>query len=478
VAWETNPTLGPGLKRRPRSLGSGPARVSQALEKDFPAHLERCRSFLRQRSISATGEGIKETAEMVSALIKELGGRVSLEGRPDFPIVYGRLDVGAPKTLIIYGMYDVQPAEEQGWLSPPFEAQTRDLPGLGECLIARGAVNSKGALAGVFNALLTISRVDRLPLNLIFTIEGEEEIGSPSFERFILDHQEELQAEAAADFDFSQDSRGKVSMHLGLKGIVYLDLVCQEDHGGGPDESIHGSVSAWVASPVWRLVHALASLTGRRENIKIPGFYENVADPSRADLTVLRRLARTFDEKAFLREMRSLHFKTGRHGIDLLKRGLYRPVININGIRSGYSGPGTKTILPRRATAKVDIRFGPNMEPEEVVEKFRRHLKRNGFDDIQVSVRDFYTWSKTDLTCQPVRRMIQAYRLQGLEPEVWPMATWGAPYFVFSRLLKLPVVAGGLGHGGRQHSANEYMTVKGLLDFEKFVADYLYLLAA
>jgi acetylornithine deacetylase/succinyl-diaminopimelate desuccinylase-like protein len=440
--------------------------------------LERCRNFLRQRSVSATGEGIKETAEMVGAFIKDLGGRVSLEGRPEYPIVYGRLDVGAPRTLIIYGMYDVQPAEEAGWLSPPFEARTRSLPGLGECLIARGAVNSKGALAGVFNTLSTMARVDRPPLNLIFTVEGEEEIGSPSFEQFILDHRDELKAEAAADFDFSQDSRGKVTMHLGLKGIVYLDLTCQGGPGGGPVDSIHGSVSAWVASPVWRLVHALASLTGRRENIKIPGFYENVAGPRRADLTILRRLAETFDEKAFLKEMRSLHFKSGRHGLDLLKRGLYRPVININGLRSGYSGPGTKTILPRRATAKVDIRFGPNMEPEEVVEKFKRHLESNGFGDIQVVVRDFYTWSKTDPASRPVKKMIQAYRLHGLEPEVWPMATWGAPYFVFSRLLKLPVVAGGLGHGGRQHAPSEYMTVKGLLDFEKFVADFLYLMAA
>ena len=175
--------------------------------------------------------------------------------------------------------------------------------------------------------------------------------------------------------------------------------------------------------------------------------------------------------------MKSLSFKYDRHGIDLLKKGLYSPIININGFNAGYSGPGTKTILPREATAKIDIRFGPNMEPDEVVEKFRKHLADRGFDDIEVVVRDSYTWSKTDASKAIVGKMIEAYRHHDVGPEVWPIATWAAPYFVFSRILRLPVVSGGLGHGGRQHVPNEYMTVRGLRDFEKFVATFLYLSA-
>jgi acetylornithine deacetylase/succinyl-diaminopimelate desuccinylase-like protein len=451
-------------------------RIHAAIAEAFPEHLERCRAFLRQESVSATGAGIRETAAMVKAFIEEIGGSAALWGDPSYPIVYGRFDGGHPNTLIVYGMYDVQPADESNWKSPPFAAEMHVLPGLGECVVARGAVNSKGALCGVFNVLKTLSRNGGIPLNLIFTIEGEEEIGSPQFENFICSHRQELRGQAAVDFDFSQDSRNQVSMHLGLKGIVYLDLSCRGGQRGGPVEtSVHGSVSAWIRSPVWRLLHALSSLTDNKENIRIEGFYDNVAPPTRDDLGLLRQLAQSFDEKAFLREMKSLCFKHDRHGLDLLKRGLYLPVLNINGFKAGYTGAGTKTVLPKKAVAKIDIRFGPRMEPEEVIDKFKRHLGANGFDDIEVRVRDSYTWSKTDFREPAVQTMIKAYRRHGLEPEVWPLATWAAPYFVFSRILRLPVVSGGLGHGGRQHAANEYMTVRGLLDFEQFVATFLYL---
>ena len=206
-------------------------------------------------------------------------------------------------------------------------------------------------------------------------------------------------------------------------------------------------------------------------------FYENVAKPKRKEAALLRKLAKRFDERAFLWEMKSLCFKYDRHGVDLLRTGLYSPIINIDGFHAGYSGTGTKTILPRKATAKIDIRFGPDMEPDEVVEKFRKHLADRGFDDIEVVVRDSYTWSKTDPSEPIVEKMIRAYHHHEVDPEVWPIATWAAPYFVFSRILRLPVVSGGLGHGGRQHVPNEFMTVRGLRDFEKFAATFLYLVA-
>lgn len=451
--------------------------IHHNIDENFSEHLERCRDFLRQKSISATGEGIRETAQIVREFIHEIGGEAKFEGSEDFPIVYGRVHTGSPKTLIIYGMYDVQPAEEQKWTSPPFEAEIRDLPHLGPCIIARGAVNSKGALAGLFNALRSMIKFDQIPVNLIFTIEGEEEIGSPHFEPFIWAHREELKGIGAVDFDFYEESTRKVSLHLGLKGIVYLDLICRGGKKGGPTESLHSSVSAWISSPVWRMVHALATLVDDSERITIEGFYDNVAPLSETDMDLLKKLGETFDEKAFLREMKALSFKYRLKGVELLRKGLYDPIINIDGIHAGYYGKGTKTILPRSATAKLDIRFGPNMEPEEVIEKFRKHLTQKGYDDIDVIVRDNYTWSKTDFKEEIVQKFIATYQEFGRIPEIWPMATWAAPYFVFSRILRIPVVSGGLGHGGRQHNPDEYMTVEGLRDFEKFVVTFLYKLS-
>ena len=452
-------------------------RIHENIDDHFSEHLERCRDFLRQKSISSSGEGIQETARLVGDFIREIGGQIKFCGDEKFPIVYGRVEGGNPKTLIIYGMYDVQPVDEPKWTSPPFGAEIRELPNLGPCVIARGAVNSKGALAGVCNALRAIQKVDRIPLNLIFTIEGEEEIGSPHFASFIREYQDELKGLGVADFDFSEDSRNKVSLHLGLKGIVYLDLSCRGGKTGGPTESVHSAASAWIASPVWRLIHALTTLADEEENIKIPGFYDNVAPISPKDLELLEKLKVTFDEKAFLKEMKALSYKHKLKGVELLKRGLYEPILNIDGLHAGYTGRGTKTVLPRSAHAKVDIRFGPNLEPEEVIRKFKEHLVEKGYGDIEVAVRDNYTWSKTEFHQAIVQKIIEAYRAHGVTPEIWPMATWAAPYFVFSRILKLPVVSGGLGRGGRQHSPDEYMTVEGLRDFEKFVVTFLYRLS-
>jgi acetylornithine deacetylase/succinyl-diaminopimelate desuccinylase-like protein len=453
--------------------------VHTAIDRDFDRHLAKCRSFLRFKSVSATGEGIRDTAERIKEILTNLGADVSLWGNPSFPIVYGRLNASAEKTLIIYGMYDVQPADEQNWISPPFEAKIRNIKGIGPCVIARGAYNSKGVLYGLFNALETIKITDSFPVNLVFVIEGEEEVGSPQFETFIRTHLDELQGLGVVDFDFFQDLKGKVAMILGLKGIVCLDIVCRGGKSGGPiGTSLHGSDSAWIASPVWRLIHALGLLTDRKENIKIPGLYEAVSPPSKKDLQLLKNLAQTFDETAFLKEMKSLCFKYDRSGIELLKKGLYSPIININGFKAGYTGTGTKTVLPRKATAKIDIRFGPNLEPDQVVEYLKTYFADQGYADIEVVVRDAYTWAKTDFSENVVQKMLQAYRLHGIEPEVWPMSTYAAPYFAFQRILGMPVVCGGLGHGGRAHVSNEYMSVAGFKDFEKFVATLLYTVAA
>jgi acetylornithine deacetylase/succinyl-diaminopimelate desuccinylase-like protein len=452
-------------------------KIYRHIDENFSFHLERVREFLRQKSISATGEGIRETAQIVKDFIAEIGGEAKYCGEVDFPIIYGKVNAGSQKTLIIYGMYDVQPVEEQKWSSPPFGAEIKDLPHLGPCVIARGAVNSKGALAGLFNALRSIVKLDRLPLNIIFTIEGEEEIGSPHFESFIREHRDELKGVGAVDFDFYEESKKEVTLHLGLKGIVYLDLTCRGGKKGGPTESLHSSVSAWISSPVWRLVHALGTLVDDTERINIEGFYDNVSLPSELDLHLLKNLKETFAEKAFLKEMKALCFKYSVEGVELLKKGLYEPIINVDGIHAGYHGKGTKTVLPRSASAKLDIRFGPNMEPEEVIEKFKKHLIQKGYDDIEVTVRDNYTWSKTDFNEEIVQKFIATYRDHNRNPKIWPMATWTAPYFVFSRILRLPVVSGGLGHGGRQHNPDEYMTVEGLRDFEKFVTTFLYKLS-
>jgi len=186
-------------------------------------------------------------------------------------------------------------------------------------------------------------------------------------------------------------------------------------------------------------------------------------------------LEKTFDEETIREELDVLRFSEGLHGIELLKRYLYSPTINIDGIIAGYVGPGTKTVLPHMAKAKVDIRLVPHMKTDEILEKFRNHLKKHGFADIEVDVHDCYPWSHVSVREEVVQAMLRTYRRHGFEPEIWPRIGGSAPFYLFNQPpLSLPYIMGGLGHGSRAHSPNEYITVEGIRDNEKSIATFLH----
>ncbi|MDD4878618.1 MAG: M20/M25/M40 family metallo-hydrolase [Candidatus Nanoarchaeia archaeon] len=462
---------------KPREAAKLPERIEKVfagIDKNFDKHIKKVQDFLKQSSVSAEKEGIIETALMVKGMIESIGGKATFHGSDDFPIVFGKLDLGKPKTLLIYGMYDVQPADEKGWKSPPFAAEIRETSQHGKCIFARGAVNSKGSLASLFNALKEMKAHDEIPVNLKFTIEGEEEIGSPHFAAFVEKHKDELKADACVDFDFAQDTDKKVTMQLGVKGIITFDLIAKGGRIGGPAEKeVHSSDSAWISSPAWRMVQFLSTLVDKKEKVLIEGFYENVIPPPKEDLELLNKLAQTFDENAILREIKSLRFKYDSHGAELLQKYLYLPTLNITGVSSGYTGSGQKSVLPYKARAKMEIRLVPSQKPEEILDKFKKHIAKHGFDDIAMEDIFAYSWSKTPVSSRIVHEMIDAYRILGHEPEIWPLGAWSAPYYVFSNVLNLPFVRGGLGQGDGEHSTNEYCTIDGIKQFEKFVVVFL-----
>jgi acetylornithine deacetylase/succinyl-diaminopimelate desuccinylase-like protein len=170
-------------------------------------------------------------------------------------------------------------------------------------------------------------------------------------------------------------------------------------------------------------------------------------------------------------------FKYDLDGADLLRRYLYQPTLNIDGIVSGHIAEGTKTIIPHEARAKVDVRMVPRMVPARVIGLIRDHLDRHGYEDIELAVEDTYKWSKSRIDDPPVRALMRTYREMGHEPEIWPHLAGSAPFYLFTDVLKIPVVLGGLGHGGRVHSPNEYATVDGLRDHERSIARFIYRLA-
>jgi acetylornithine deacetylase/succinyl-diaminopimelate desuccinylase-like protein len=463
-----------------RALGKSLERIHRQIDEDFDAHLKRVQDFVCQPSISADGTGIKETAELTRGFIEEIGGTSKIVPTDGWPVVYGEVHSEAERTLLIYGMYDVQPVEEEKgmWIVPPFGGKIVDMKPFGECLVSRGAINTKAPLRAFFNACESILKVEgKLPVNLIFAIEGEEELGSVHLPQFVEKYQKQLSKADAVYFPIpAQDRKGKVIMELGVKGIIYMDLVCKGGRWGGPTKrGIHSANAAWVDSPVWRLLWVLTSLKAPDGKIAVEDFYENVSPPSSEEEQLLKKLEKTFDEETIRKELDIVRFSGDLHGIELLKTYLYSPTINVDGIIAGYTGSGTKTVLPHLARAKVDIRLVPHMQTDEIIRKFKRHLKKHGFADIQVEIHDCYPWAQVSVKEEVVQAMIRAYRRHGHEPEIWPRIGGSAPFYLFNQPpLSLPFAIGGLGHGSRAHSPNEYIVVQGIKDNEKSIATFLY----
>jgi len=442
--------------------------VGSIIEKSSDDHIERIRRLIRQPSVSAEGRGIREMAALVGSEMEAAGcSSTEVVETKGHPIVFGRLDAGARNTLLIYMMYDTQPVEGEVWSSPPFEAALVERAPWGRIVVGRGAINTKGPMGAFFSMLHAVREAgERPPVNLLIVAEGEEELGSPHLPDFVRARADELRAADAVFYPgAAQDVKGHVKLFLGNKGIVYLELEASgASWGRGPLEfDIHSANKAWIDSPAWRLVHALASMTGTDGNtIRVEGLDAGLQPPSEDDAQLVADLATTFDPDVIRQQNRVERFIDDLEGEALLRRFLFSTTLNIDGIFGGYMGEGTKTVLPHRATAKMDIRLVPEQTPEGVVRALRAHLERHGFSDIAVRIHDAYPWSKTSLGSPIAQAVLDAYRAAGVPHEIWPHAGGSLPMYLFTGPpLSKAAVSGGLGHGARAHAPDEYMVLDG-----------------
>lgn len=426
--------------------------------------------MLLQPSVSPQNIGIQECAELLAKFYEELHCEAEIFETKGNPVVYGKYDQGYDKTLLAYFMYDTQPFDEPGWSHPPMEAVLAplELPsGTVTALFNRGATNTKGPMMTFLNAIESIQKTEGLPFNLLLVAEGEEELGSPHLPDFVEAKKEELQKADAAIFPFFlQDTKGKVELYLGVKGIIYFELECSGKlWGRGPTEfGIHGSNKAWVDSPAWRLIDALSTLTKDNGNIvTVDHFYDDVSEPSPEDGALIKELVKTFDSEPFKQTVKVDKFVIDERDTEtLIKKLLYTSTLNINGIWGGYIGEGSKTLLPHKVTAKIDIRLVPHQKRDPMLPKIREHLDRKGYPDITIRVLDKgYPWSKVSVKEPAVQAMIRTCQSFGYEPEVWPHLAGSAPFYLFSDVLKIPYVMGALGHGARAHSPDEYIVYEG-----------------
>ena len=432
-------------------------------------HFEALKNMLLQPSVSPQNIGVHECAELLASYYDGLNCETEIFETKGNPVVYGKYDAGAEKTLLAYFMYDTQPYDEPGWTYPPMEATLAplELPsGTVTALYNRGAINTKGPMMTFLNAVESVKKTEKdLPFNLLLVAEGEEELGSPHLPDFVKAREPELQKADAAIFPFYlQNTKGKAELDLGVKGIIYFELECSgKSWGKGPTEfGIHGSNKAWVDSPAWRLIDALSTLTKDNGNtVLVDHFYDDVIPPSPEDEELIKKLVETFDPEPFKQTMKVKKFVT--EGTEsLIKKLLYTSTLNIDGIWGGYIGEGSKTLLPHKVTAKIDIRLVPNQERDKMLPLIREHLDKNGYKDITIRLLDEgYNWSKVSVKEPVVQAMIKTCRSFGYEPEVWPHLAGSAPFYLFSQVLNIPYVMGALGHGARAHSPDEYIVYEG-----------------
>ncbi|MGD8398070.1 MAG: M20/M25/M40 family metallo-hydrolase, partial [Anaerolineae bacterium] len=342
------------------------------------SHLEetvaRLSAFCRQPSIAAQGVGMAEMAKMVREALEAAGGDATLVPTAGFPVVLGRFRGRGARTLMLYNHYDVQPPEPLDlWDSPPFEPEIRD-----GHLYARGVADNKGNLVARLAAVEAWHAVrGELPLDVLFVVEGEEEIGSPHLGAFAERHRKELRADGCIWESGYKDTRGRLEILLGVKGILAVDLSVRS-----ASRDLHSATAAVVPSAAWRLIWALASLKGPDERVRIPGFYDDVRPPDQRDRAMLA--AWDYDEAGYLEEVGAGHYVLGLEGEALKEKYLFQPTCNVAGFHTGYGGPGVKTVLPAEAHAKLDFRLVPEQDPHDILRKLRAHLDIEGFDDIEI----------------------------------------------------------------------------------------------
>ena len=432
-------------------------RAWERIDADFDGHLEEIRRFLRCPTVSASGDDMLAGAEHVAALIEGAGGKAEIVATAGHPAVLGHIGGDGPK-LLRYGMYDVQPADEPGWSSPPFAAATTDILGAGPSVVARGAANSKGALSAFLLAVTSARRVSDLPVEIVLLVDGEEELGSPHLPGVMSARRAELAAEAAFDLDLTADRGGVAEVYLGCKGLVSFVLRCSGGGWGGPvQRALHSSEGAVISSPAWSLVRALAALVEDARQGALDGLPAGSVPDGEEEL--LDALARNFDPDAYLEETGALAYSGPKDARSILKALMYEPAVNLNGFSSG-SLTG-KTILPHEATAVLDVRVPYGTGIERLVAGIERSVARAApevrVDDVQTC-----TPSRTTAGSRVARAMIESQRDAGPPPRVWPSAPWWAPFYLFEESLGIPFASGGAGHAGGAHAADEYATIEGL----------------
>lgn len=427
-----------------------PLQFAQANEASFLRDLFR---LIAQPSISAANEGVAECALLEQELMAQAGlENIRLIESPGHPFIYGDwLHAPDAPTLLFYGHYDVQPADAAEWDSPPFEPTIRN-----GRIYGRGIGDNKGQHFAHLCAIRSyLETVGRLPVNVKFLLEGEEENGSPHIDWFVEQNRELLKADLVYTSDGGMHETGSPTLILGVRGILYVDLEAR----GGRQDYHSGNKGNLVPNPAWKLVQLLDSMrdpeTGRA---LIPGFYDGVRPPTEREKALMAAIP--YDEQRLAAE-HGLPDLGGADGVTIFSRLGFEPTLNICGFHSGVSGPGMKTTIPSVARAKVDMRLVKDQEPDDIWEKFSAFV-RQAAPDVQVTRVASMRPSRTSPDEPAVEAVAEALRqATGQEPVIYPCLGGSLPDYVFTGILGVPSVLVPYGNFDQNnHGPNENMKVE------------------
>ncbi len=409
--------------------------------------------LVAQPSVSAKHEGLQECALLAAEMLKKRGFSVEISPTSGAPVVFAERKGRSEKTLLFYNHYDVQPAEPlELWNTQPFELVEKD-----GTMYGRGISDDKGHFTSRLHAIDAILATDgELPCTIKFLLEGEEETSSVHLNEYVGSHVPQLKADACVWEFGGVDEFGYPLQYLGLRGICYVELSVET-----ANQDVHsGTGGSIFANAAWRLVWALNTLKDENENILIPGFYDDILPPSSRDRELMEALP---DPAPAYKNQYGIYkfLKDTAGGVDLRIQEVFEPTCTICGLTSGYQGEGSKTVLPARASAKIDFRLVPNMRPEKVLKQLREHLDAHGFSDVEITYHGGGAPSRTDPDDPFVRLVVDcAAEVYGVPMRVIPMTGGSGPNAMVQDALNIPIVTAGIGHPASQaHAPNENVKI-------------------
>jgi acetylornithine deacetylase/succinyl-diaminopimelate desuccinylase-like protein len=406
--------------------------------------------FVAIPSVGAEGRGQSEMAALVAEELDALGLDAEVHETAGAPVVFAERRVPGAPTVLFYNHYDVQPADPlELWESDPFTLTERD----GK-LFGRGASDDKGQLVSRLIALKWLrERHGELPFGVVFVVEGEEEIGSPNMVPYVTEQRERL----AADVGFWEfggvDAKDRPTLVCGLKGIASIDLTLRT-----AAHDLHSANGPVVQNAAYRLAAAVASLRDQDGRVLIDGFYDRVRPPTDAERRYVEAAPR--EDDVLKDEYGVERFLGDATGAEFQRRLQLEPTLNVNGIHGGYGGPGTKTVLPASAMAKLDFRLVPDQDPHEVVRLLRAHLDRNGYADVESRLNEEPEWpARVDPDAPFLQHAAAALEEVYGSPAVVIVSSGGSgPLHPFVDQLGIPIAMLGIGYpGNRVHSPNEHL---------------------